>query len=121
MPHASKKVLLLTVAATLFVMGACNDSDPVVPEVEATEVSKIESLGSFLKSAATAEESFYVGEGSYTDDLDDLVAEGLQVPDAVDLDLSHVTDETYCLEATDGEMTMYIDSEESNSPVEGSC
>ena len=84
---------------------------------------RVAELQSVLKNAATAEESYAVGnKGRYTRVLAELKAEGLQLPPGVELRVVGPVRDGYCIEAQARGVrgTMHYSST-TGSPEEGTC
>ena len=95
--------------------------DPGV-ELQLCEEALVE-VQSTLKNAATAEESFAVShDGRYTGRLPALEREGLRLPPRVDLSITLIGRDGYCLEATSRGLvgSMYYSSTE-GAPLPGAC
>ena len=101
--------------------GGGGPCDPGV-ELQLCEEALVE-VQSTLKNAATAEESFAVShDGRYTGRLPALEREGLRLPPTVDLTITLIGQDGYCLEATSRGLvgSMYYSSAE-GTPLPGAC
>jgi hypothetical protein len=99
--------------------GRCVGDEPVSLQRCEGQVAQLEST---LKNAATAQESFATtNAGAYTDQIDDLEGEGLQVPPEIVLTVLAGGGQ-YCLEASSEELdaTIYYSSTE-GTPLPGTC
>ena len=76
-----------------------------------------------LKNAAIAEESYRTHNPSYTPNVDDLVAEGLPLPPAIDLDIRDAQIDRYCIEAKHQDLPNEVWSYDSTvgQPRAGPC
>ena len=90
-------------------------------EEDSPRASRPSRLETTLKNAAVAEESFKITSGQgYTAEIAALEGEGFGAPDDITVTLLEVTADSYCIEATDGAVTMFYDSEE-GTPQVGTC
>ena len=101
-----------------------DDPDASGPAAEQTETGGVAltELAAALKNAATAQEVYLTSTGTYTESVDDLVAEGAEVPPGVELIVAVVDrGRYYCIEALaeDGSAVMSIET--GGGPAEAPC
>lgn len=100
--------------------GRCiGEPGPSLQECE----GRLAQVESTLKNAATAQESYAVSNnGSYTNQVTDLEAQGLQVPPEIELAVFISPAESYCIEALSEELggVLHYSSTE-GTPRPGPC
>lgn len=109
---------------------ACGDGEP---EQETTMQTDDEQGGSSpiasradlelaLVNVATAQESYVVDSGLYTESIKDLEAEGAEIPDGVEVIVAIVDGGRYfCLEALSADGSLLMSLEASGTPQESPC
>ncbi len=92
-------------------------------ETSVREDSARKALETVLSIAAQAEESYYIAYSSYTTEIDELKARGpgLVVEPGITLSVARADEESYCIEASRGDLTWHYDSSEASEPQEGGC
>ena len=126
------KELLVVFGLTLtLVFTACGGGDDTSDDSESTESvideaaqARLETeVESALKGAATAEETYFTVELTYTPSIDELEVQGLNISSDVTLEVPVADASTYCIEATHTDIpdtTFALDSE-SLDVTEGTC
>lgn len=119
--------LLIASCLVLLSFGACDSGGgtetPSGEDASSTEgpsTEQLNTLAATLRNAATAEETYAAENFTYTSSVADLEAVGLNVPSDHELEIVSASETEYCLQASIGEATMFIESG-ATQPIEGTC
>ena len=127
---ARKGMTLIFCSLLLLGLVSCGgddaDDDPAAsaeaseePEADGAALADLELA---LKNAATAQEVHLTSSGTYTESVDDLVAEGAEIPPGVELVVAVVDrGRYYCLEALTEDGSAVMSIEAGGLPTETPC
>lgn len=91
-------------------------------EAEGEEVDEgLEALQAIVKDAATAQESYFVSNTAYTDSVEDLEAEGLEVPEGITVDITLTGQDGYCVQASDDSGSVFRYDSSVGQAEQGEC
>jgi hypothetical protein len=91
-------------------------------EGEGEEVDEgLEALEALVKDAATAEESYFTSNLAYTDSVEDLEGEGLDVPEGITVVISLAGKDGYCVQASDDSGSVFHYDSSVGQPEQGEC
>lgn len=89
---------------------------------EGEEVDEgLEALESVVKNAATAEESYFTSNLAYTDSVEDLEGEGLDVPEGIAVEITLSGQDGYCVQASDDSGSVFRYDSSVGRPEQGEC
>lgn len=95
---------------------------PAEGEGEGEEVDEgLEALETVVKDAAVAEESYFTSELAYTDSVDDLEAQGFDVPEGITVDITLNGQDGYCVQASDDSGSVFRYDSSVGQPEQGEC
>ena len=98
------------------------DAAGEVDTSEGEEVDEgLEALQSIVKNAAVAEESYLTSNGTYTDSVEDLEAEGLDVPEGITVEVEADEGTAYCIQASDDSGSVFHYDSTEGEPAQGPC
>ena len=97
--------------------GAVEDTGTEGEEVD----EGLEALQSLVINLATAEESYLTGNGTYTDSVEDLEGEGVEVPEGYTVEITADGGRSYCVEASDDSGSVFHFNSEEGEPAQGPC
>ena len=89
---------------------------------EGEEVDEgLEALQAVVMNAATAEESYLVSNSAYTDSVEDLEGEGLEVPEGIAVEITLSGKDGYCVQASDDSGSVFRFDSSVGQPEQGEC
>ncbi len=98
--------------------GIETEAAPADPETDAIK----DALQAALKDAATAQESWRTAHSSYTDDVNRLAKEGLQLVPQIQFTIVQADENGYCMNAAYPPAELfYFYWSENGAPLEGDC
>jgi len=124
MSTGAKVAIGLTIALVTFLILAILAAIAIPVFLRQREKGWTSQVEAALKNAATAQESYCVdSDECYTTSVDDLYAEGLNLPEGVQLRVARADDDSYCLEARHMQLPNEIWSYDSTTatPRAGPC
>ena len=81
----------------------------------------LEELQTVVKNAATAEESYITSNGTYSDSVEDLEGEGLDVPEGITVEITLNGNDAYCVQASDDSGSVFHFDSAVGRPEQGEC
>jgi hypothetical protein len=100
----------------------CEGFTEAPAEGEGEEVDEgLEALEALVKDAATAEESYFTSNLAYTDSVEDLEGEGLDVPEGITVVISLAGKDGYCVQASDDSGSVFHYDSSVGQPEQGEC
>ena len=89
---------------------------------EGEEVDEgLEALEALVKDIAIAQESYLTSNMEYTDSVEDLEGEGLEVPEGITVDITLSGDGGYCAQASDDSGSVFRYDSSVGAPEQGEC
>jgi hypothetical protein len=96
--------------------------DDAAEGAEGEEVDEgLEALETVVKDAATAQEVYLTSNASYADSVEDLEAEGLQVPEGITVEITLTGNDGYCVQASDDSGSVFHYDSSVGQPEQGEC
>ena len=103
---------------------AANEAGAATPgdDAEGEEVDEgLEALQSIVKNAATAQESYFTSNTEYAESVEELEAEGLDVPEGITVDITLVGQDGYCVQASDDSGSVFHYDSATGQAEQGEC